>query len=225
MSARYRRMFGHGEGAERIAAYSDGIFAFAMTLLVVDLVIPSEATTAAEVLTEEWPSYAAFALSFVIIALAWIGHHRRFRVIIGHDTGLIWINLLLLFLIASVPFPTALISRFAPEVPAVVLYAGVVVALQVVELVEWLYCWWRGLLDPSVDRTMARFVAWDFVPVILVFSASIVVALTVDGQAAMWTWLALAVVGPVMGVLTARHFDRISAAASEPGEPAAEPPE
>ena len=114
-------VFDRGPGAERIAYFSDAVYAIALTLLVVDLKIPDGATSAADVMAQEWPSYLGFALSFVIISISWIGHHRRFRVIVRHDVGLIVINLVLLFGIASVPFPTALLAEFSPQPVAVAL--------------------------------------------------------------------------------------------------------
>lgn len=215
IAARYKRLFVRGEGAERIAYYSDAVFAIAMTLLVVDLTIPDDATSSDQVLLEEWPAYAAFALSFVIIAVAWIGHHRRFRFITGHDSGLIWINFALLFVIASLPFPTRLMSEFAPEVPAVVLYGSAVALLQVIEMTQWIYCWRRGLLSKDIDRALFWYVIWDDIPVIVVFGASIVIAFTIGGTAAMYTWFGLFLVAPVAGVIASRRLDR-TARAAEP---------
>src|SRR5690606_39835695 len=132
-----------------------------MTLLVLDLRVPLGSESALAVLQAEWPSYLTFALSFTIVAYFWVGHHRRFRVVIGYDTGFIIINLVLLFLIASVPFPTSLIGECAPETPAVVLYASVVVALSAVELVQRAYARRRGFLAPAVDAGAFWYVVLD----------------------------------------------------------------
>jgi len=208
VETRYRRLFGRAEGAERVAYYSDAVYAIAMTLLVLDLRIPEGATSALEVLQQEWPAYVAFALSFVIIAYSWIGHHRRFRVVTGHDTGLIVINLALLFFVVSLPFPTALVSEFAPETSAVIVYAAAVALLELAELAEWVYLRRRGLLAPAVDAGVFRFILWDFLPAIVVFGGSIGVALAFGGTAAMLSWSAMLVLGPVTGVLAARRIDR-----------------
>ena len=205
---RYRRRFGRGDNADRIAFFSDAVYAIAMTLLVLDLKIPDGSTSALQVLGEEWQSYVAFALSFVIIAYSWMGHHRRFRYVVGYDTGLIVVNLVLLFFVVSLPFPTALVSRFAPETSAVVAYAAAVALLELAELAEWTYLKRRGLLSPEVDTGLFRFIFWDFLPAVIVFGGSIVVALVADGQAAMYSWFAMFVIGPVMGVLVARRIDR-----------------
>ena len=208
VQARARRLFGRGEGADRIAYYSDAVFAIAMTLLVLDVGVPLGAASAVEVLQEEWPSYAAFALSFAIIAYFWVGHHRRFRVVTGYDTGFIVINLVLLFLIASLPFPTKLISEFAPETLAVVLYAAAVTALCAVELIQWAYARRRGLLAPTVDRGVFWFVALDVVPILAVFGLSIPIALIWGGEVAMYGWFATFVLAPFVGVVSSRALDR-----------------
>ncbi|MBO9579133.1 MAG: DUF1211 domain-containing protein [Microbacteriaceae bacterium] len=207
VASRARRLFGRGDGAERIAAYSDGVFAIAMTLLVLDIVVPDGSTSAAQVLAEEWPSYVAFALSFVIVALAWVGHHRRFRVVVGHDVGLLWLNLLLLLFVVSMPFPTSLISAFAPETAAVVVYAAAIALLQLGALAQWWYCWRRGLLAPSVDRGVFLVVVWDLLPVIAVFLVSVPIALLWGGEPAMWSWAASIVLSPLVGVVARRTLD------------------
>lgn len=223
VASRYRSVFGRGKGAERIAYYSDAVYAIAMTLLVLDLRIPPGATSALEVLEDEWPSYVAFALSFVIIAYSWIGHHRRFKVVVGHDSGLILINLVLLFFVVSLPFPTSLVSAFAPETAAVVVYAAAVALLEVAELAEWVYLKRRGLLSPEVDSGLYWYIVWDFLPTIIVFGGSIVVAFAVDGTTAMLTWFAMIVVAPVAGILAGRRIDRRGRVApSDAAEPRAE---
>lgn len=188
--------------------FSDAVFAIAMTLLVLDLAIPAGSTSALQVVSEEWPSYLAFALSFTIVAFFWVNHHRRFRVVIGYDTGFIVINLVLLFFVASVPFPTMLLSEFAPETTAVVLYAALVATISLVELVQWVYAKRRGLLAPSVDSGIFWWVIADFMPVLLVFAASVPIALIWGGDVAMNSWFAALVLGPVLGIITSRMIDR-----------------
>src|SRR5690606_17996305 len=101
LQARYRRLLGRGTNPDRVAYYSDAVYAIAMTLLVLDLRIPEGATSAIEVLQTEYPSYLAFALSFLIIGYSWIAHHRRFKFVTGYDTGLLIINLIVLFFVVS----------------------------------------------------------------------------------------------------------------------------
>jgi len=212
VAARYRRLFGRGDSAERVAYYSDAVYAIAMTLLVLDLRIPDGSTSALQVLQEEWQSYVAFALSFAIIAYSWMGHHRRFKYVIGHDTGLLVVNLVLLFFVVSLPFPTALVSRFAPETSAVITYAAAVALLELAELVEWIYLKRRGLLSPKVDSGVYWYILWDFLPAVVVFGGSIVVALVADGTTAMYSWFAMFILAPLTGIVFARRLDRAARA-------------
>lgn len=209
-----RRLFGRGKGAERVAYFSDAVYAIALTLLVLDLRVPEGATNALEALQLEWSAYVGFALSFVIIGYSWMGHHRRFRFVTGHDSGLLVVNLVLLFFVVSLPFPTSLLSTFAPETAAVVAYAAAVALLQLAQLAEWIYLGRRGLLSPEIDAGIYRFVCWDFLPAIAVFGGSIVVALVFGGQVAMWTWFAMFLVAPVVGTIVGRRIDRARASAA-----------
>ncbi|HWL02513.1 MAG TPA: TMEM175 family protein [Microbacteriaceae bacterium] len=208
IGARTRRLFGRGSSADRVAYYSDAVYAIAMTLLVLDLKIPDGATSALQVLQEEWQSYVAFMLSFVIIAYSWMSHHRRFKYVIGYDSGLLVVNLVLLFFVVSLPFPTALVSRFAPETSAVVVYAAAVALLELAELVEWIYLKRRGLLSPEIDSGVFWYVFWDFLPAVVVFGGSVVVAFVAGGSAAMYSWFAMFIIAPVAGVLIGRRIDR-----------------
>lgn len=95
----------------RIEAFSDGVFAIAATLLILDVKIPqsNQANLAAQ-LGQQWPSYFAFLLSFLFIGIMWINHHRLFTHIKRTDNGLLILNLLLLLSVCAVPFPTAVLA-------------------------------------------------------------------------------------------------------------------
>jgi uncharacterized membrane protein len=99
----------------RIEAFSDGVFAIAITLLVLDLKVPrafQDGRTLASSLVAMWPSYLAFVTSFATILIMWINHHRMFT-LIGHaDDRLMFYNGLLLFGVTIVPFPTALVAEY-----------------------------------------------------------------------------------------------------------------
>src|SRR5215471_14225643 len=95
----------------RIEAFSDGLFAIAATLLILEVKIPSPTQTIlARQLLQRWPSYVAFLLSFLFIGIMWINHHRLFTHIKRSDNGLLILNLLLLLGVTAVPFPTAVLA-------------------------------------------------------------------------------------------------------------------
>jgi uncharacterized membrane protein len=99
----------------RVEAFSDGVFAIAITLLVLDIKVPRELpadVTLAAALMREWPSYLAFVTSFATILIMWINHHRIFTLIGRVDDRLLFYNGLLLLGVTVVPFPTALVAAY-----------------------------------------------------------------------------------------------------------------
>ena len=95
----------------RIEAFSDGVFAIAITLLILDIKIPSPSGgPLAHQLLAEWTFYFSFVVSFAFIGIMWINHHRLFTHIKRADDVLLILNLLLLLGVTSVPFPTAVLA-------------------------------------------------------------------------------------------------------------------
>jgi uncharacterized membrane protein len=114
-------------GFERLAFFSDAVFAIAITLLVIDLRLPpleqlSDAGLL-QALLQPFPQYIGFFVSFFVIGRFWIGHHQLFGLISGSDSTLVWRNLLFLLAIAFMPFPTALVGKFVQLRPGVCFYA------------------------------------------------------------------------------------------------------
>ena len=101
----------------RIEAFSDGVFAIAITLLVLDLKVPDfeGAITQNQLmnyLRVQWPSYTAFSVSFFSIFIMWVNHHKIFKQIYKRNTAIMFANGLLLFLATSMSYTTALLSRY-----------------------------------------------------------------------------------------------------------------
>src|SRR5215813_4514606 len=95
----------------RIEAFSDGMFAIAITLLILEVKVPAaEQGHLAEALLRQWPSYLAFCLSFFYIGIMWMNHHRMFTHIKRSNDTLLVLNLLLLLGVTAVPFPTAVLA-------------------------------------------------------------------------------------------------------------------
>jgi uncharacterized membrane protein len=117
-----------GYGLDRLLAISDGVFAFAITLLVLDLVVPilSPGASSADLwqaLSREWVSFLSYVTSFLIAGLWWNAHNRNFRYIRNCDSTLRWLNLLFLLWIALLPFFTKILDQYHTLQIAVVLYA------------------------------------------------------------------------------------------------------
>lgn len=128
---------------ERILFFSDAVFAIAITLLVLEIKvphIPHESLNDAAVrhaLVELLPKFAGFFFSFFIIGLMWVEHHRIFRFIADYDLGLVWRNLLFLFFVAFIPFPTALFSEYFLSTTAFILYVLAFALAAVVKASIW----------------------------------------------------------------------------------------
>lgn len=103
----------------RVEAFSDGVFAIAITLLVLDLVVPSSETSHAEglgaALAAEWPAYFAYLVSFLVIGIIWINHHAMFTLVDRVDRRVLFVNLALLLTVSVIPFPTRLLAEYLLE--------------------------------------------------------------------------------------------------------------
>src|SRR5215831_14776761 len=99
----------------RLEAFSDGVFGIAITLLVLDLRVPSPSSGGTGLLTtllQLWPTYLAFVTSFATILIMWVNHHVIFRCIARTDPGIFLLNGLLLLCVTFVPFPTSVLSAY-----------------------------------------------------------------------------------------------------------------
>src|ERR1700761_1443260 len=100
----------------RLEAFSDGVFAIAITLLILEIRVPVlgaiDNRSLLTALARLWPSFMAFALSFFVILLIWINHHELFRLVQGVDRPLLFANGALLLMVTFVPFPAALLARY-----------------------------------------------------------------------------------------------------------------
>ncbi len=148
----------------RLEAFSDGVIAIAITLLVFGIAIPRDlpaGTTLRAALVDLWPSYFAYLLSFLTIGVMWINHHNLFKVINHTDHVLLVLNVLLLMMITFVNFPTGVLGEYithpAEQQTAVLFYNGTFALTAVVYNLLWRYASGRRrLLDPHVDDATVR---------------------------------------------------------------------
>ncbi len=147
------------EGIGRILALSDGVFAIAITLLILEIAVPATTSAAGlpKALLGLWPRYLAYVLSFLVIARFWMTHRLAFRLIARDDAVLLWLNLLLLMFVAFLPFPTAVLGTHAGSSAAAVLYATSAGLASTASAAYWWYASGRGrLLRPDVGRAQIR---------------------------------------------------------------------
>jgi len=96
----------------RLEAFSDGVFAIAATLLVLELRVPADTTDLTGALLRLWPAYAAYLVSFLTIGIIWVNHHTLLEHCKRLDRRFLYLNLLLLIAVGIVPFPTALVGQY-----------------------------------------------------------------------------------------------------------------
>jgi len=117
------------ETADRLAAYSDAVFAVVVTIMVLELRGPDEPVFSA--LWPLWPTAISYAVSYVFIAIIWINHHYLMGLMGPPTLGLIWINFVHLFMVSLLPFATAWIARTRLASVPVACYAGLFVCIDV----------------------------------------------------------------------------------------------
>ncbi|TMF40849.1 MAG: DUF1211 domain-containing protein [Chloroflexi bacterium] len=148
----------------RLEAFSDGVFAVAITLLVLNIKIPGLDSlnnplpdkTLWRMLRDEWPSLVAYITSFATIGIMWINHHRLFVHIKRTDTGLLLLNLLLLLIIVFIPVPTALLAEYVAYPTdhhvAAIIYSATNVVLAICFNLLWRYASYHNrFLGKNVD--------------------------------------------------------------------------
>jgi len=125
----------------RLSALSDGVFAIAMTLLVLTIEIPSAEVVSrgniSHLLFALWPRFLSFVISFVVLGVYWEGHHGQFHFIRRADQILIWLNMMFLMLISAVPFSAALLSRYGIQRTVVLFYGAHLVLVGAMQLAMW----------------------------------------------------------------------------------------
>ena len=137
----------------RIEAFSDGVYAIAITLLILDLKVPLvQDGRLGSALLHQWPSYFAFLLSFAFIGIMWVNHHRLFNHIRRSDNRLMFLNLLLLLGVTFVPFPTSLLAahlRGSDSRVAAAVFNGTYVMIAIFFNILWHHAVDYGLLDAA----------------------------------------------------------------------------
>jgi uncharacterized membrane protein len=185
-------------GLERIIFFSDAVFAIAITLLALEVRLPTieGAMTNAQLLQELlaiWPKYLAFVISFLVIGATWMGHHRKFRFIERYDRNLMMLNLLLLMVVAFLPFPTSVISEYGNRT-ATIFYAVSVIMMGLIMATIWWYASsHHRLISSQIDQHQCRREMQRTLVIPTVFGLSIVLAFINDDLAKI-SWLLVAII-------------------------------
>lgn len=183
----------HGIG--RIEAFSDGVYAIAITLLILEIRVPDAGAISAaglwSALAAQWSSYGAFLLSFAIIGIMWANHHNIFRYIGWTNHRFLMLNLGLLLCTAFLPYPTAVLARFLPDpaerTAATVFYGATLTVTAVFYNVLWRYAaTGRRLLRADADQKLVDGVTREFR-----FGPALYLAATLVAFVNVWISLAI----------------------------------
>jgi uncharacterized membrane protein len=151
-----------GLSPRRLETLCDGIFAIAMTLLVLDLQVPRIPALVAEsrlphALLDQMPKLLSFVLSFVVVGVYWVGHHNQFHYIRRVDRYFMWLNILFLMCIAFVPFSAALLGEYIHQKLAVAIYGTNLVVVGGFLYFIWTYATTnRKLVDQYLSPEVVR---------------------------------------------------------------------
>jgi uncharacterized membrane protein len=169
-------------GTTRLEAFSDGIFAIAATILVLEIGVSSaDDAHLGKALLELWPSYLAYSTTFITIGIIWMNHHTCVDTLNRADRTLLFLNILLLMTISFLPFPTKLVAdhlQGAGERPAVYAYSLTFVVMSVVFNTWWRYASrGRRLIAPGVPDSRIRAITRAFAPGVPIYVLAFLVAL------------------------------------------------
>jgi uncharacterized membrane protein len=149
----YNRMAGKNLG--RLEALSDGVFAFAMTLLVLDLKVPAleavhgEAGLQAALLALA-PRLLTYLMSFITLGIFWLGQQAQLNLLAKSNRDVVWVHIAVLFCVSLIPFSTALLSEFIAYRTALLLYWGNIFLLGVLLLAAWKLSRHFGIVKPDL---------------------------------------------------------------------------
>jgi len=148
-----------GLSTHRLEALADGIFAIAMTLLVLELRLPDAGGPGdlASRIAALWPRFATFFISFIVLGVYWFAHHQTFYFLARVNRTLVWLSILFFLGAALIPFVASLLGSYPQDPVALSLYGAVLGLLAIVGYVIWWYITGdRGLIDEELDPELVR---------------------------------------------------------------------
>src|SRR5205823_9276689 len=166
-------------GVDRIAFFSDAVFAIAITLLILNIRLPSNLpeNRLAGALASLGSLYFSFGLTFIVIGAKWMAHHRTFRYVRAYDDTMIFLNLLLLLTVAFLPFPSFVLGIYGDGAAATIFYAAAMSVSGLLGTLLWLYASKdHRLIDPDLNPHTIRYYTGRGLSLTAVFAVSIPVA-------------------------------------------------
>ena len=140
----------------RLEAFSDGVFAVAITLLILDVRPEGNGATGWEMLAHDWRKILVFLLSFLIVGVYWVAHHHMMHFVTGTNRSFLWLNLLLLLIIVFIPYAAAQLSASNGDAGAIRIYGATLVLTNLAGTALWAYATGKHrLVDPGLPETFA----------------------------------------------------------------------
>jgi uncharacterized membrane protein len=159
----------------RLEAFSDGVFAIVITLLILDIRFPDvDYSQFGATLVSLLPRILAYVMSFIIIGVYWVSHHASMNAMRKTDRNFLWLNILLLLGVSFIPFPTSLLGRYPFQTWPIVIYGLTLIACNAVGYLMLIYVWFHPhLAIPEFGREYIR----KHTPVYIVVNASYLFAI------------------------------------------------
>jgi uncharacterized membrane protein len=181
-----------GRDLDRVGAFSDGVFAIAITVLVLTITVPSvPADELGDALDELIRPVFAYFLSFYVVGVYWFSHHKMWHFIRRVDARFLMLNMVLLALVALLPFPTDLIGNYGETQEATIIYAVTVALTGLASTALWWYVSENNrLLRDDTPKDYVRIARLRGASVPVVFLCSIPIAF-IDADVAKMMWLLL----------------------------------
>ena len=198
-------------GTERLLTLSDGVVAIALTLLVLQLKVPSlaevdktSAARLASALADETSQFVSYVISFYVIAQFWLAHHRVFRRVAGHGENLAWWNFAFLFTITVMPFTSNLLGDYPDNPLAVDIFALNLLIASLTTSAILVFGRHRWLVEPDPDPLATRAIRVRTAAIAIVVLISIAVA-WVSTSTAKYIWILIAIAPWLARRWLARH--------------------
>ena len=176
---------GGSDDTNRLEAFSDGVFAVAITLLVPNIQVPhlkdlQPPTTLVDALLKQWPSYLGYVISFFTIGIVWANHHRTFTLVVHADYSLLMLNVFLLMTVTLIPFTTALLSEYIEQPDqqrtAAFIYSSGWLLLAIAYNLLWKYAVSRAHVDPTLTPSMLNSIGRRTLTGLLFYIIAVIVA-------------------------------------------------
>jgi uncharacterized membrane protein len=167
----------------RLVSFSDGVFAIAVTLLVFNIKVPALYPTEVHerlpgVIFAMMPIFVTYLLTFLVIAIYWIFHHRMLNLVVRIDKPFLWMNIYFLLFISFIPFPAALLGTYTSETFSFIFYIGSMIAVSCLAMLMLGYSSGKsGLIKDGVPRAFIRYLFFRQFTTVFVFITSIPVVI------------------------------------------------